>query len=89
MPITRKIYKMHNAHGLFCFVLFFPFVAYNWAEVDNWCAKVRSQPITTMNLGDAFKCGVPPNQYAVLADGTQLCVRYRHPHTIMLHGKYL
>ncbi|XP_072034970.1 uncharacterized protein [Amphiura filiformis] len=61
--------------------------AYTWSEVDDWSRRVRSQPITSMVLGDAFRCGVPPNQYAVLADGTQLCVRYRSPHTIMIHGE--
>ena len=69
-------------------VLVLVFTAYSWEEADELIHRIRTQQVTTMDPGNGFKCGLPPNQYIILADGTQLCARYRDPHFILLHGKW-
>lgn len=61
----------------------------SYANVTNMVQMWRKQVVRTLEKPSWDRCGRPQNGYAILQDGTRMCVRYRQPHSSYVYGEAL
>ncbi|XP_059175527.1 four-jointed box protein 1-like [Physella acuta] len=59
------------------------------SQADEWLIKSRKLPVKHIEPAEWDKCGRQNNAFAILDDGTEMCVRYRSPRHKLLLGEAL